>query len=423
MNNEDKIVDLALNQYFKSADYNGYHAYYLPQLLSLSTNEIKELLKNLLKSEKIDCAIDTFHPNPHIKAFSWIPIEKQIEEVSKVEDLRSVCVYPSKSTLANNPTLQSLSNKPYTLKIASGCGQLDFAVFDLSVLENYRNDPRYEFETDFINGSIAIHSEEVDLVKKSDCVFLKTFGFAFDDDMNRYVAVYLRYLADLSPEHQQIWNSKELIGDFKLHPDYYRNSILGEWSEKISIFDAYMEEFAVINVMAKLLGKPKLFRDDFSNGKPENFGFLLRPTKKEYFESIHLLDKILSENINKDFFKGDIDLESDEPRADGKIVVTQKGTIRLLEEWIRLKFKPSEPEIMNKAFAILKKIRKERQKPAHGLNENEFNVKYSSDQRKLILEGYEALRTLRLILANHPKIKADPPEISSELFKGLIWNY
>jgi hypothetical protein len=49
-----------------------------------------------------------------------------------------------------------------------------------------------------------------------------------------------------------------------------------------------------------------------------------------------------------------------------------------------------------------RKIRKLRQKPAHAVNEDAFDQKYFREQRELIIEGYGAIRTLRLILANNP---------------------
>jgi hypothetical protein len=98
-------------------------------------------------------------------------------------------------------------------------------------------------------------------------------------------------LADLTPEHQQIWKGKELTGDYALHPDYYRNSILGEWGTKVSIFEAFIEEMKIINRMAEKMGRPPLFRNDFSEGgKPREFGFLVRPTLKEFNSFVLLLD-------------------------------------------------------------------------------------------------------------------------------------
>ena len=43
-------------------------------------------------------------------------------------------------------------------------------------------------------------------------------------------------------------------------------------------------------------------------------------------------------------------------------------------------------------------------------------------QRGIVIDAYDAVRTLRLILANHPKVKENPPEISEQLYKGEIWD-
>ncbi len=59
----------------------------------------------------------------------------------------------------------------------------------------------------------------------TDKFLLETFGFSYDAELSRAVAVFLRYLSDLTPQHQQIWNTKLLQGDFELHPDYSKISM------------------------------------------------------------------------------------------------------------------------------------------------------------------------------------------------------
>jgi len=72
--------------------------------------------------------------------------------------------------------------------------------------------------------------------------------------------------------------------------------------------------------------------------------------------------------------------------------------------------------------AAFRKVRKLRQKPAHSVQEDVFDQKYIKDQRKLMLDAYGAIRTIREILANHPNVKADPPDIHEQLWKGEIWS-
>ena len=71
---------------------------------------------------------------------------------------------------------------------------------------------------------------------------------------------------------------------------------------------------------------------------------------------------------------------------------------------------------VNKTF---RKVRKLRQKPAHAINENEFNQKYFTQQRKLVIEAYKAIRALRLILANHPRV-INYKGVPEWLYKGEI---
>ena len=134
-----------------------------------------------------------------------------------------------------------------------------------------------------------------------------------------------------------------------------------------------------------------------------------------------LLDQMMSDNINKKFFAGEIADEYDYERDDGKVEVRKKGTIAILEEWIDRYFRPEDEGPIDEMKATFKKVRKLRQKPAHSVQEDVFDQKYIKDQRELILGAYRAVRTLRQILANHPGVKASPPEINEQLWKGEIW--
>src|SRR6185369_8023161 len=146
---------------------------------------------------------------------------------------------------------------------AKGFGQLDYRCFDLSVLEFYRNDPRYYYKVDDISGEIFVEDDVSHTLPESDRIFLKTFGFGYDKDMNRAVVAFLRYLHDLTPEHQQVWNSKLLKDDYTIHPDYYDQAVRGEWTDHFPILDAFGFELHHINEMCKLIGKPPLFHKTF----------------------------------------------------------------------------------------------------------------------------------------------------------------
>jgi len=420
---QDEIVTAVVSAYFESRDFNGYSVFQLKADFGLTDDQAKEFLRSLIDSGKVETVFGNVHPNPHVKAFSGTSKEQQLEWLESLDFSSHFCLYPTAATINGYKAMPDYSEEPYKNEIALGAGQLDFRVFDLAVLEYYRNDPRYYYQTDFINGQISTEDEhfESEEMPEHDQVLLQSFGFAYDDNLNRGVAVFLRYLSALSPEHQKIWKSKQLNGNYQLHPDYLRNS-MGHWGTRIPIFEAFLCELDIINEMAKLIGKPKLFRETYRNNTPRNFGFLLRPTMAEFNNFVLLLDQMMSENLNKKFFEVDISLTEDIQRDDGKVEVRRKGTISLLEEWIKGNFRTADKEPLDEMFATFRKVRRLRQKPAHSPQGNEFDQQYFHEQRQLVIDAYNAVRIIRLILTNHPKVQANPPEINDMLYRGEIWS-
>ena len=340
MSVEEEIIENTTTFYLRSRQFNGLPLRNIMNVINLQKNEVKGILESLIQQDKISLVFDDVHPNPHIKAFREEPKEKQIEKLNTLS-LEHACVYPSPKYLKEVVDASKYEGEPFTLLLALGEPQLSFKSFDLSVLEIYRNDPRYSYVCNDISGYICVSDKylEGDDVPESDRILLQTFGFAYDSEVNRAIAVFLRYLSFLSPQHQQIWNAKMLSGDYTLHPDYFKPSILGQFPDGISIFDAFIEELKCINDICKLMHRSPLFKNELGGDqKPPAFGFLIRPTSKEYYEFIHLLDKLISENINKDFFKKDVRSEDEQTRKDGKVVIRQKGTIQMLDDWLKLSF-------------------------------------------------------------------------------------
>ncbi len=422
MTKEDALAQI-VKQYLSSHDFNGFPVRLFPSGSGAKRGKLESLLSALINEGAISLNFGDVHPNPHIKALPEHLPEKQIEKL-KTADLQHVCAYPTTQILKKVAEISKYEGKPFTLRLALGEPQLAFESFDLSVLEIYRNDPRYSYTNDDISGHISVTAPhyESDVMAKADKVFLETFGFSYDENRGRAVAVFLRYLADLSPGHQQIWNAKIVRGNFRLHPDYFRTSVMGNFPEGVSIFTALLEEQKQINDICKLMGRPPLFKDVFTGDKrPRNFGFLIRPTLKEFHDFVHLLDKLISENINRDFFGQDVETSYDEVRADGKVVVREKGSIRLLEEWLRKRFRVDDTATINDIFLVFKKVRELRRRPAHALDDDKFDQKYIGQQRELVGQCYDAVRLLRLIFSSHPKTKNNP--VPRWLEEAKVWAY
>ncbi len=418
-----KILYKITDFYLTSRDFNGIPFCTMKE--EYDEGELTKILEILLEKELISVVFGDIHPNPHIKAFKSEPTDVQIKKL-KTNKIHDSCIYPNKSHLSTVVNIEDYSDRPYTLELALGAPQLDYRSFGLSILEYYRNDPRYYYKNDDIRGWISVTDKhyESDEMPKSDQVLLETFGFSYDDNLNRAVAVFVVYLSRLSPEHQQIWKANELSGDYKLHPDYYRNAILGDWGEGISIFNAFIEELKIINNMSQVMKRPNFFHKDFADEeKPRNFSFLVRPTLSEFNDFCLLLDKMISDNINKSFFLNEVPYENETTRDDDKVIVTQKGTISVLEDWLKKFVKLNDEHVLFEMISTFKKIRKLRQKPAHAIKNDEFDQKYIHQQRELMKKAYTSVKTLRLIFAILPKVQHENIKIPNVIHDGKIWTY
>ena len=58
-----------------------------------------------------------------------------------------------------------------------------------------------------------------------DKIVLETFEIGYDGHKNRLVAMFLRYLADLSPQHQEMWRARELAEQCTINSDYRDASV------------------------------------------------------------------------------------------------------------------------------------------------------------------------------------------------------
>ncbi|SJN59773.1 hypothetical protein VR7878_03670 [Vibrio ruber DSM 16370] len=174
----------------------------------------------------------------------------------------------------------------------------------------------------------------------------------------------------------QVRSTKEIpYTECKVLEDHYNNVILGQWITSKSMFSALIDEINAIHKLTESIFGVPLFRKELDGEhSPKNFTFFFSPTSKNYYDFINLLDKFLSENINKPFFEGTLELEELKPIEGDIYERVRKGTLRLLEEWIALSFRFPDDTYPSKMLKPLKKVRKERQTPAHKVVDNEYDM-------------------------------------------------
>lgn len=436
---KDKIEFLVYKFFIDSKDFNGIPVRNISRILEINYEDSIDVIKELVSEDLISIQSSS---NPHIIGFQHYPISIQIKilEDAKVNTFSTqeygkikfetessefpICLYPSQKSLIQKRDLSKYQNAEYTKQLALAEPQLKPIFFEIEVLERYFNDPRFDFKFEDYSGKISCKYDEngYPIVRKEDQVFLKTFGLGFDSQGNRLAVAYLCYLQHLTDEHQAYWKNKQVIEDCKVLEEYYENTILGNWSFSHSIFSAFIGELNCINDLTQTIFDKKLFLRSFnSDNRPKEFTIFFIPTSKNYEEFIAISDKMISENINKDFFKSSVDLFEIRVSADNLREKIHKGTLMLLEEWLLKYYKTNNKDDIKNLLLPFRKIRKERQNPAHKINENIYDKKYIDKQREIISQTYSSIRNLRQIFQEH--IKAKDFKIPKWLDEGIVKNF
>ncbi len=420
---KEKIEKIVFDFFVSSRDFNGIPLRKISAQLKIGYKNSIDLIIALVTEDKVSIQSST---NPHIIGFQHYPIDIQIKILEEAKNLKEsrekigaitfvsensqfpICLYPSKNYLETKRDLTKFNNLEYTRRLALGEPHLKAAFFEIEVLERYYTDPRFNFKFDDYSGRISCKSDENGnpILKEEDQIFIDTFGLGFDNENNRLAVVYLRYLTGLTSEHQTFWKSKEIKGECKILEEYYQNTILGNWAFSHSVFSAFIGELNRLNLLSEKIFKEKLFLQTFeNNNRPKEFTFFFVPTSKNYDEFILLLDKMISDNINKGFFSGKVELYDIEKLSDNTFERKPKGTLRLLEEWLVSKFNSPDPKLFDNIFKPLRSIRKERQNPAHRISKNVYNREFTKMQKETLDKAYISIKSLRTISQKHPEGK------------------
>lgn len=441
---KDNVIKVIFDFYINSKNFNGITLTGLAKKLDVEYLELLPVIDDLIKDGSISIQ---GNENPHIIRWGHYDTATQLDlveeakknktqiintieskgfptEMPKIDitfDSHLLCAYPSRQFLKQYYTDNKYDTLPFTKRLALGEAQLKPVYFEIDVLDRYFQDPRYRFEFEDYSGLIEIEESKnsPSSLNEHDQVFLKTFGLGYKENGERVVVCFLRYLSQLTVEHQTYWNTKIVGTPCKMVGEYYENIILGNWVFSQSIFSAIIEEQLIINKMSKMIWQKQLFRNSFEGRKrPKEFTFFTTPTLFSYERFIILMDKMLSDNINKEFFKGEVEEFEFITLSDGNVERKPKGTLRLLEEWLKLNYKGPKESDIEAMLIPIKNVRKERQNPAHKISENYYDKTFFEKQMNISHQVFSCLNMMRSILERHPLAKSI--EIPEWLEKGQI---
>ncbi|MBO9124924.1 MULTISPECIES: hypothetical protein [unclassified Rhizobium] len=401
----DALVQFIADSFIASAERDGFNGTPASLLLEAVQDEqaLRDALGDIVGSGQITAVFSSQAENMHIKRFPDRPVVEQLQML-KTEPLAGTCLYPTADVVKSRTDVSLWQDRPFTQDLLLAAPQLGYRAFELGVLERYVNDPRYVIHFADYMGRMSIGEEAHadNHHPDRDKIYLKSFGLGFAPDRRPFVVAFLRYLATLTPQHQQYWNSYTADGDIRMSEPYFRSSIEGNFWSNRSIRNAIVEEMRLIRELSKAIWGSSLFRDLPVGDVPIDLTSFLRPTRENFNRFVMALDKMLSDSIDVRFFEGKVALERETERRDGKVVVSRKGTLTLLEEWLGTEVSWWDPQAFREVvIEPLREVRRLRQKPAHGFSKDTYSSEFDEKRKKLLWAVFNSLSNIRATFSRH----------------------
>lgn len=386
-------------RYLRSGDFNGLHIYGEP------VDAVRVPAIELVRAGLVQVMTGADYMNIHIRPWpSHRSTEDQIQDIQDLE--RSdygICLYPTPAGMKGVRLPNRLTGRPFARAMARGRGSLELAYFQFDVLEQYRNDSRFRFGFGDSGASMGLRGEafEDEDVFERDHVGLSHIGFAYDlsgydsdepeSPIARRVAVFYCDLVTLTPEHQRRWETYQVDEtNLEPHPLWW-NAQMGRWPDGVGPFTRLFMELENLNELAILAFGETLFR---STDRPDEMGWLLRPSQREWDDFMLQLDKVLSDNLRSEFFDN-----ARIPRVDE--AGHRIGTLNRLQRFMQSG--GVEADKARKVLGPLREVRKARQAPAHAIRTNITDRTFVHQQIALLEKVYSSLGATRHWLATHPK--------------------
>jgi len=265
----------------------------------------------------------------------------------------------------------------------------ELVYFRIEVLEKYFRDPKYLVHYTDYRGSIVISDEYCDSDDENEFEYIKNFGLAYSkkDKTKRTIVLFKDDFMEMPKKIQGYWYSYLLDNQSEYFPNYgfYKNLILGEWLDCISIYNALLMEMYYINRMCEAISIPLMFMTEYKfdnsslNKRPIRYHNILLPTKENYYNFIITLEKITTSNINIKTFT------YSSPKVENIERIGNEGSVTMLKKWLEKNIK-GNPSLNNIIIKPLKKLVKLRQTPAHEIYDNKYDESICEEQNELIKE-------------------------------------
>jgi hypothetical protein len=166
---------------------------------------------------------------------------------------------------------------------------------------------------------------------------------------------------------------------------------MGEWIDRIGPFDALFAELTALNELyERAFGAPLLRRTD----RPDDFGWILRPSQREFDDFVQTLDKLLADNMRHQAFGAAGIPDVDESGQ-------QIGTLNRLDRLLERARVPEDQRA--EVLKPLRAVRAARSKPAHVLRQNITDATFIRRQAEIVQDVTQSIGALRRFWQKHPR--------------------
>lgn len=402
------------NYFIESNDYNGILFSHLFSLWKVSWEEgIRRLI---ILVEKGECIIQSSNV-PFIIRTCIPTIESTVQYLNEIVSGKSKefsqfseCAFPSYSYLVGHRDVSGMA--PYDKYLALGGPHLQPIFFEMGVLNNYIDDPKYKLQLKDYYGALSYEITEDTKLDTGGYYELKTFGLGYDNNGIRVIVTFPRYLRCLSRSQQNHWEAYEKTVPCKIIKSYFDNIHEGSFAFPQSFASGILNEMAYINKLWKTIFEENIFLRDYTiQDLPPYYSFLFRPTTKDLNRFYLILDKLLSDNLNVTHLRNLLLNGSDCLPPFGGSIDKNIGSLVALELWIDNIYTLKDGTKIGKEIVMpLKQVRKKRQPEAHKIvSENILNPEIYKYQDEALITVYDSLYKLRVMLSSHPKAKEVTP--------------
>lgn len=422
-----KLLKISIIRLLQSKEIDLYYCDTNPYVKNFSLNIPRKKMIEL-----IEALPETYNFNKYYKEISISDITIKVAEEQENDPLFPISLFPSskviKKYIKTKPKYLNLP--PFNKMLMEGMPHLHFLYFRIDVLNRFLNDPRYTVHNYDYTGLIYYNfREDNNLEKDMHDIYLSHFGIAYNKiTKENAITIFPHDLRRLSLKHQCYFYSYLLKcqNDYLPESDYYKN-VMGESSDGISIFDAFIQEMVLINQMFKIICGQNLFTKiaTFNNtSRPEYFHSFLAPTNITYCNFCRTLFRLVIDQLNKKamlLFAKKLNIYYKE--------IENLGTMTLLQEIFNKGFQANNgEETGTKIINIWKtEIHESRNIQSHSFIEDKYDIKIYTKYRKTLQEAYISIRLIRLVLSEYPIIKKSIKDgnivISDDLFYGKIKTY